>query len=120
MTSEVTETLRAMQGLLDIDQKDLAKIAGVSQTTISNWIKEKQNPGKFEWDKIIAYAAKHAKTAHLAHRYVIGLLGDAGLRGLFDAALSALKLPEPTAPSEPEQAPEEKPQKSPRTHRERK
>jgi transcriptional regulator with XRE-family HTH domain len=115
MTSEVPETLRAMQDLLGIDQKDLAGIAEVSQGTISKWLNEKQNPGKSEWDKVIAYAAKDARTAHLAHRYVIDLLGGDGLRGFFDAALAVLKPREPTAPSEPAHAPEKKPRRSSRT-----
>ena len=112
MISEVPEILSAMQDLLGVDQKDLAGIADVSQTTISNWLNEKQKPGKAEWDKVIAYAAKDARTAHLAHRYVINLLGDQGLRGFFDAALTVLKPREPTAPSEPVRAPQKKPRRS--------
>lgn len=70
---EAAEIVRELLRITNIGQTALGDIAGVSQGTISKWANEEHDPCKSGWDQLMAFAASDPDTAHLAHRYVIGL-----------------------------------------------
>jgi hypothetical protein len=72
---EVANILRELRAITEISQKQLAKIAGKSQSAVSKWGDGKHHPSKPAWDQVIAFAASDPRTAHLAHSYIYRLMG---------------------------------------------
>jgi predicted transcriptional regulator len=54
----------------------IAELIDVSQPTVHRWLIGTGQPSKPSWDKIMAFAASDPRTIHLAHRYILGLLGN--------------------------------------------
>jgi predicted transcriptional regulator len=65
MTYSVPEFIDQVLKAAEINQLQLAAIAKVSQGTISKWKNRVHDPKKTEWDRIVSYAKRNAKTRHL-------------------------------------------------------
>lgn len=87
-TAEIIAELIAITGT---NQYVLAKIAGVTQPTVGRWARGTSQPVKTHWDRVIAFAASDPATVHLAHRYVLSLIGNkySDIMGLIGAAGAA-------------------------------
>jgi transcriptional regulator with XRE-family HTH domain len=66
MAYSVPEFIDAVLDAADISQTVLAKHVGVAQSTISKWKRGEHEIKKAEWDRLIDFAKKNAKTKHLA------------------------------------------------------
>ena len=90
MSDQVIEIISELLEIAKIDQKKFAKVAGVSQSTVSKWRNGTHQPSKPAWDKVMIYAAGRPATAHLVHRYIFSLLdkNEASLGALVSAAFN--------------------------------
>jgi transcriptional regulator with XRE-family HTH domain len=71
-----TDIISEISRITGVGQKELAAALGTSQATVSRWQSGLNEIPKAAWDKLLRYAAADPRTAHLAHEYVIGLLGQ--------------------------------------------
>jgi transcriptional regulator with XRE-family HTH domain len=60
--------MRKLMVATGLKQAQLARKIGISQTTVSNWIRNKQSPVLTQWEKVLTFVASDEKSQHLLAR----------------------------------------------------